>query len=200
MQADIDLVRQAKQGSRNAFAELVVRHQQTMMRLALRVVRDWDVAEDVVQESFIKAYQNINSFAERALFRSWLYQITLNTAKNRLRTVGREIGIDNLTVAIEDSGEEKMMNQDVRHLLRTEVEKLPERQRLALTLRIYDDLSFKEIAEIMDCPYDTAKANYRHALMKLRSRMENELKNTKLQGLESETWIDFGLRAVEVEG
>lgn len=200
MKADIDLVKQAKQGSRAAFSELVVRHQQTMMRLALRVVRDWDVAEDVVQESFIKAYQNIQSFAERSLFRSWLYQITLNTAKNRLRTAGREIGIDNLTVAIEDSGEQRMMDQDVQQTLRAEVDKLPERQRLALTLRIYDDLSFKEIAEIMDCPYDTAKANYRHALMKLKARMEGELKNTKLIGHEPETWIDFGLRSAEVEG
>ena len=60
----------------------------------------------------------------------------------------------------------------------------PERQRVAITLRVFEDLSFKEIAQIMSCPYDTAKANYRHALLKLREIFEAELN----RGGELENW------------
>lgn len=202
MKADLELVRETKEGMREAFGELVIRHQKQMMRVALRLVRDWNLAEDVVQESFIKAYQNINDFAERASFKSWMYQITLNTAKNRLRTMGREsIGIDNVTVAVTDDQVGKMMEIDVKQMIRQEVAKLPARQQMALNLRIFEDLSFKEIAHIMQCPYDTAKANYRHALLKLKERMESELETINMNGADPVTWIEFGAAAtVEVDG
>lgn len=202
MKADLELVREAKEGIRSAFSELVTRHQKQMMRVALRMVRDWDVAEDIVQESFIKAYQNIADFAGRASFRSWLYQITVNTAKNRLRTLGREsTGLDHITVATTDNTEQKLMAIDVKQLIRDEVAKLPARQQMALSLRIFEDLSFKEIAQIMQCPYDTAKANYRHALLKLKQRMESELETVNINGSDPVTWIEFGSVAqMEVDG
>lgn len=201
MKADLELVREAKQGERKAFAELVVRHQKQMMRVALRLVRDWDTAEDIVQESFIKAYQNIVDFAERSSFRSWMYQITINTAKNRLRTMHREVlNVDHFTMAVSDNTVERLAAVDVKQLIREEVAKLPERQQMALSLRIFEDLSFKEIAQIMECPYDTAKANYRHALLKLKERMEGELKINQLTGAEPTTWIEFGGQSVEVDG
>jgi RNA polymerase sigma-70 factor (ECF subfamily) len=202
MKADLELVRETKEGMIEAFGELVIRHQKQMMRVALRLVRDWNLAEDIVQESFIKAYQNINDFAERASFKSWMYQITLNTAKNRLRTMGREsIGIDNVTVAVTDDQVGKMMEIDVKQMIRQEVAKLPARQQMALNLRIFEDLSFKEIAHIMQCPYDTAKANYRHALLKLKERMESELETINMNGADPVTWIEFGAAAtVEVDG
>lgn len=201
MKADLELVREAKEGARTAFSELVQRHQKQMMRVALRLVRDWDTAEDIVQESFIKAYQNIKGFAEKASFKSWMYQITLNTAKNRLRTMGREsIGVEHLTVAVSDQTVNRMIEVDMKKLIRAEVAKLPNRQQTALTLRIFEDLSFKEIAEIMQCPYDTAKANYRHALLKLKERMEGELKNINWKGTDPVTWIEFGGQPMEVDG
>jgi RNA polymerase sigma-70 factor, ECF subfamily len=64
------------------------------------------------------------------------------------------------------------LHNAVAELIQKHVEDLPFKQRTALTLRIYEDLSFKEIAEIMECPYDTAKANYRHALMRLREELQ----------------------------
>lgn len=201
MKADLELVREAKEGARTAFSELVTRHQKQMMRVALRLVRDWDAAEDVVQESFIKAYQNLKGFAEKASFKSWMYQITINTAKNRLRTLGREsIGVDHLTIAVDDNTVGRMMEVDVKKLIRDEIAKLPARQQMALNLRIYEDLSFKEIAQIMECPYDTAKANYRHALLKLKERMDGELRHINIKGTEPVTWIEFGGQPAEVDG
>ena len=176
MKPDQDLVDEVKTGSTGAFSLLVQRHQQAMVRVALRLTRDMEMAEDVVQESFLKAYQKLGSFEGRASFKSWLYQITMNTAKNRLRSLPREsVNVDDLQIAVNGNVDEGLEDGDVREQIQAEIEKLPERQRLALTLRIFDDLSFKEIAEIMGCPYDTAKANYRHALLKLKDRFENDL-------------------------
>lgn len=172
MKTDIDLVAEVKEGNTEAYAEIVKRYQRLLMKAALRVTRDLESAEDVVQESFFKAYQKIHTFEGRASFRSWLYQITLNTARNKLRERhDSQINIDNLVLAVDGTAEKQIQDDDLRIYLQKEVSRLPEKQRQALTLRIFDDLNFKEIADIMRCPYDTAKANYRHALLKIRSRV-----------------------------
>ncbi len=166
---DLELIESVKGGNTNAFSALVLRHQRGLLRMGLRFVKDLDTAEDVVQEAFIKAYEKLDSFEGRSSFKSWLYQIALNTARNRLRETRREtVDVEDTHLAVGPSSETGLVHTAVSELLNKEVEKLPIRQRTALVLRVYEDLSFQEIAEIMDCPYDTAKANYRHALLKLK--------------------------------
>ena len=178
--SDLELVEKVKSGDRRAFSELVKRHQRGVLRLSLRFVRDMDTAEDVAQESFIKAYEKLASFEARASFKSWLFQIVVNTARNKLREFRRPtVDIDKVHLAVGATAEKALVHTAVADLLQDEVDKLPIKQKTALMLRVYEDMSFKEIAEIMDCPYDTAKANYRHALLKLRQTFEQqeELKN-----------------------
>ena len=171
--SDIELVQAVKSGERKAFSELVIRHQRSLLRLTLRFTREQALAEDIVQESFIKAYQKIELFEGRASFKSWLYQIAMNTAKNRFRERGLDlINIEDTQLGVDPGAEQGLLKVDLQKTIREEIERLPEKQRIALTLRIFEDMSFKEIAEIMKCPYDTAKANYRHALLKLRERLE----------------------------
>ena len=187
MKTDLELIQDVKNGFRKSFEELVFRHQRFLMKVVLRMTRDLDAAEDVVQESFIKAYRRLHLFEGRASFRSWLYQIALNTARNRFRKHAREVmNGDQLEMAVDGRLDETLMERDVRSTLLREVEKLPDRQKQALSLRVFEDLSFKEIAEIMGCPYDTAKANYRHALMKLKKTLGNKL-DLKMWILESGT-------------
>lgn len=173
LRTDLELVGSAQGGDRRAFSELVKRHQRGLLRLSLRFVKEMETAEDVVQESFIKAYEKLASFEGRASFKSWLYQIAVNTARNRLRERRHEMAdIQTVQVAVGAVAETIMVRGAVADLLHTEVEKLPFRQRTALVLRVYEDMSFHEISEVMECPYDTAKANYRHALMKLKQVFE----------------------------
>jgi RNA polymerase sigma-70 factor (ECF subfamily) len=178
--SDLELVEKVKAGDRKSFSELVRRHQKGLMRLSLRFVRDIGTAEDVVQESFIKAFERLNSFEARASFKSWLFQIAVNTARNKIRE-RREgtVDIDTTPLAVAPKAETMMIHNAVAQIIAKLVETLPFRQKTALTLRIYEDLSFKEIAEVMECPYDTAKANYRHAILKLKCDLEEsqELKN-----------------------
>lgn len=170
MIADLDLVREVKGGDGRAFSELVRRHQKALYRLAVRFTKDHDMAEDVVQESFVKAYEKIQSFEERASFKSWVFRIAINTCKNKIRGGAgqNKTNIEDVDLAVESSIHEDYEFKQVFGLVRDEVDKLPDRQRAALTLRVFDEMSFQEIAEVMGCPYDTAKANYRHAVLKLR--------------------------------
>jgi RNA polymerase sigma-70 factor, ECF subfamily len=175
MRTDLELVAEVKAGNRRSFSELVKRHQKGLLRMSLRFVKDLDTAEDVVQESFIKAFEKLHSFEGRASFKSWLFQIAVNNARNRIRDSRKNMmDIENVQLAVGAEAESGMVHNAVAGMLQEEVDKLPDRQRTALVLRVYEDLSFKEIAEIMGCPYDTAKANYRHALMKLREVFDEQ--------------------------
>ncbi|MFM6929307.1 MAG: RNA polymerase sigma factor [Bdellovibrio sp.] len=178
--SDLELVEKVKSGDRRSFSELVKRHQRSVLRLSLRFVKDMDAAEDVTQDAFIKAYEKLNSFEGRASFKSWLFQIAVNTARNKLREWKRDtVDVENVHLAVEAEAENTLVHTAVADILQKEVDKLPLKQKTALVLRVYEDLSFNEIADIMECPYDTAKANYRHALLKLRQTFEaqDDLKN-----------------------
>ena len=174
--SDLELVDQVKVGNRKAFTELVRRHQRGLLRIVLRMTRELPLAEDIVQETFIKAYEKMALFEGRSSFKSWLYQVGLNTAKNRFRSRPQEEFTTDIVQGGVDAGAERdLVKGDMSRILRAQVDLLPERQRIAITLRVFEDLSFKEIAQIMNCPYDTAKANYRHALLKLREKFELEM-------------------------
>lgn len=180
MKSDEILVEEVQGGQVASFSVLVSRHQRALLRLAMRIVKDLELAEDIVQESFIKAYLKIDKFEGRSSFKSWAFQITLNTAKNKLRGKRYEhVDIGKVSIPVSAKAESGIAQAGIQQLLRDKVDSLPEKQKMALSLRIYDDLSFKEIADIMNCPYDTAKANYRHALLKLRHNVEED---HRLQG------------------
>jgi RNA polymerase sigma-70 factor (ECF subfamily) len=178
--SDLEVVEMVKSGDRKSFSELVKRHQRGVLRLSLRFVKDMDTAEDVTQDAFIKAYEKLSTFEGRASFKSWLFQIDVNTARNKQREWKKDtLDVDDVQLGVAAVAETALVHGAVSDLLQQEVDKLPHKQKTALVLRVYEDLSFNEIAEIMECPYDTAKANYRHALMKLRQTFEqqSELKN-----------------------
>lgn len=177
---DLQLVEEVRNGQRSSFSELVKRHQKGLLRLSMRFVKDLDIAQDVVQESFIKTFEKLNSFEGRSSFKSWLYQITVNTARNKLREDRYDFSdIEDVQLGIDAQAEKSLVHRAVGEILNAEVEKLPFKQKTALVLRVYEDMSFSEIAEVMECPYDTAKANYRHALLKLKEVFEDraELKS-----------------------
>lgn len=167
--SDRELVDLLKNGNEMAFSDLVKRHQQKLLNMCFRLLKDQGLAEDVAQEAFVKAYQKIHLFEGRSSFKSWLFQIAMNTGKNKLRSLKKGfLEIDKVHLSVAPRAEQDLSQRDTKNLLAKEIHKLPDKQRQALILRIHEDLSFKEIAGIMQCPYDTAKANYRHGLMKLR--------------------------------
>ncbi|MEZ0390738.1 MAG: RNA polymerase sigma factor [Pseudobdellovibrionaceae bacterium] len=198
--SDLEVIQMIRNGDRKAYSLLVRRHQKSLLRLSVRFVKDMDAAEDIVQESFIKAFERLASFEARSSFRSWLFQIAINTAKNKLRSRRDEINdVENLPLAVAAIAETGLLHSAVADLIQKHVDQLPFKQKTALTLRIYEDLSFKEIAEIMDCPYDTAKANYRHALMRLREELQTQEDLKQWTEEVGGFFMEFEKRTAEVE-
>lgn len=148
-------------------AALVAEHYEYVLNLINKFTRNREAAEDILQDSAIKAIRSRGPDNPK-LFRAWFVRIAINTAKNIYRRKDHsrhrvDAELDNFADE-STSAEASTIDSDLRRF----ADKLPPRQRVAFKLRMNDGLHFKDIAEIMNCPYDTAKANYRHAVLKFR--------------------------------
>ena len=189
-EADLALVRRAKKGDYRAFDLLVLKYQSRIVSIAFKFVKEIQLAEDISQESFIKAYRSIDSFREESAFYTWLYRITANTAKNYLVSKGRrkESSISELSIfenedfvelPTNDSPEQILMAQSLKDTIYDALSGLPEDTRTALSLREFEGLNYEEIAEIMNCPVGTVRSRIfrgREALENLISPITDKYK------------------------
>ena len=173
MDEDLDLIKRAAAGEREAFDELVLKYQKPLYSLLYRMVSSREDAADLLQNAFVKAFKNLGSFERRSSFKTWLYQIAINLAKNvyRDRSRAEYVSIENVVIRRNPRTLETLIVKENRMLLRQAVAGLPEKQRITLLLRIQEDKKFDEIADIMKCSVGTAKANYHHAVQKLKGIM-----------------------------
>jgi len=153
-----------------------------------------------MQEAFVKAYQKISTFEGRSSFRSWLIRIGINTATNALRARKKHHSIDEVHASGPGEMERSLIYKDLQKLIQEELLRLPDRQRMALSLRIFEDLGFQEIAVLMECPYDTAKANYRHGLLKMKASLGRLDWVKNINELEDDRVIKLKEYILEVEG
>jgi RNA polymerase sigma-70 factor (ECF subfamily) len=168
---DHELVLRAQRGDKRAFGLLVDKYQRKLARLLSRMIRDQAEIEDVVQESFIKAYRALPNFRGDSAFYTWLYRIGINTAKNYLVSMGRRPSVST-DIEIEDAEnfedgnelrtmetpESTLMTKEIAQTVNDSVENLPEDLRTAITLREIEGLSYEEIATIMGCPIGTVRS------------------------------------------
>jgi len=150
---------------------LVDKYQRKLARLLSRMVRDQSEIEDIVQDTFIKAYRALPNFRGDSAFYTWLYRIGINTAKNYLVSMGRRPTVST-GVEIEDAEnfedgdelrtmetpESSMMTKQIAQTVNDTVASLPEELRTAITLREIEGLSYEEIATIMNCPIGTVRS------------------------------------------
>lgn len=168
---DHELVLRAQRGDKRAFGLLVDKYQRKLARLLSRMIRDQAEIEDVVQESFIKAYRALPNFRGDSAFYTWLYRIGINTAKNYLVSLGRrpsvstDIEIDDAEnfedgneLRTMETPETSLMTKEIAQTVNDTVAALPEDLRTAITLREIEGLSYEEIAIIMDCPIGTVRS------------------------------------------
>ena len=168
---DEGLLDRARDGEAAALSALVARHHEAVYRVAYRVLGDPDAAADATQDTFLKAIRGLDGFRGDARFRTWLLRIAANvaTSAGRKTTRRREVGLE---AAPEQAG---AADPARRAVLRTEAERveralatLPEKQRLAVTLRIHEDLSHREIGEIIGSSEGAARVNYHLGIKRLK--------------------------------
>jgi len=184
---DPDLDR-AREGDRDAFGRLVRRHQRRVYAAALHILGNHSDADDVTQESFVRAYRGLSSFDGRADFFTWLYRITVNTALNALRGGKRGAALqqrgqtesdhiggrpESLGQAAPDPAQKAQLTGELARVLDA-VSQLSAPLRVTLVLATIEELPHKQIAEILEIPEGTVawRINEARRLLKLRLSTE----------------------------
>jgi RNA polymerase sigma-70 factor (ECF subfamily) len=167
---DQELVERFRRGEPAAFDGLVRRHQKGVWRMVRRYVKSDADAADVTQQVFVRALKGLGGFRGAASVRSWLYRIAIHCSLSWLRDHKREqpSEIDEAALVEPPAAPERISDGQNSVRLRAAISQLPPKQKLVLELRVFDDLSFKEVAELADCSENTAKVNFHYAVKRLR--------------------------------
>ena len=169
------LIQRARAGDRAAFSELVRIHRDAVYRFAARWLADPDLALDVAQDVFVRAFKGLKNYRGDGRFRSWLFTITLNQTRSAARRRNRrgEVQLELISQIpdLRTSPDANTLHAESLARAAAQLADLPEKQRGAVTLRIYEGLSFKEIGEIIGCSEGSARVNYHHGIQKLREAL-----------------------------
>jgi RNA polymerase sigma-70 factor (ECF subfamily) len=188
---DAGLIKRAQDGDLAAFDQLVLRHQQEVFSIALRMLGDRDEAQEIAQDAFVRAYRAIGAFRGEAKLSTWLVSITMNLCRNRRRWWARR---KRLIVASLDEPvdtEEGAMGHDVadpsptpaimaerrerRRYLLTALQSLDEASRTVVILRDLQGYSYEEIARVLHCRLGTVKSRLNRARLQLRALLDGKL-------------------------
>lgn len=177
--ADVDetsLLARARAGEREAVAELVRLHIDDVYAVTARVLGDRDLAQDAAQDAMINALRSLDRFRGEASFRTWVLRIAMNAARSvaRRKTRRREVPIDVVADQAADVADIAVLaaTRDEARRASALLERLPEKQRMTVSLRIHHGLSYQEIGRVLDCTEGAARVNYHLGIKRLRELMK----------------------------
>lgn len=189
METDRELIEAFKKGDQEAFAQLITKYKQTVFRAIYSLVPRQAEADDLAQEVFLQVYDSIDSYKYKSAFSTWLYRITVNKCYYELRKKKRHVSLEaelsdtagkhegealkmkDLLVDDQESAEDRMINKETQELVRKLLGTLPEKYRMILTLKEIENLSYLEIARIMDISMDKVKVWLFRARLQLREKL-----------------------------
>ncbi|HEY6971515.1 MAG TPA: sigma-70 family RNA polymerase sigma factor [Candidatus Angelobacter sp.] len=190
--SELSLVQAAKKGDLEAFSDLVKRYDRNIFRIAQHITHNEDDAQDVVQEAFLKAYQNLNQFQGNSKFYTWLVRIAVNEAlmKLRRRRTDRTVSIDEDVETEEGSmprevadwspNPEQLYGQsELSDILKKTIQGLPPGFRTVFVLRDVEGLSTEETAEMLDLSIPAVKSRLLRARLQLRERLAKYFKSKR---------------------
>ena len=178
-ETETDLVEQARQGDRHAYGELVCRYYPGVVQVAYRLCGDSGLAQDMAQETFLRAWIKFQSFHPQSSLRNWFYRIGVNATLDVLRRRS-EVTLDDETIQMiadqADSPETTLIKKEQVTFLQKALQSLPEAARSVLVLREYSQLSYQEIASVLGVPVGTVMSRLNYA----RNRLSEILKSHQL--------------------
>jgi len=174
-----ELVKKSQLGDRSAFEQLVLRHQELVFSLAYKLTGNREMANDVAQEAFIRAWKAIEKFRGDSTFSTWIYRITVNTAWTLRKKAKKHntLNIDDTyePIVIDEKKDPEMVaiNSDLSSVLSKALNNLPVEQRIIVELKNIEGRSHKEIADYLDISVTAAKVRLHRAHQKLRLILED---------------------------
>ncbi len=186
--SDINIIKEILQGDKNQFKFLIEKYQNQVFRICMGYVHCTDDANDLTQETFIQAYQKLHQFQSKAAFSTWLYRIAVNICLNHLRKKKGNI-IDRIEGALDaltsktqmlmpegQNPEEILISSEHTEFIDKAIEKLSDKQKTAFVLSKYEELSQKEISEIMQISEGAVESLLQRAKANLQKRISHYLK------------------------
>ncbi len=191
MDQDLELMLGVRKGDADSFGQLLGRHRGPVVSYVHRLVRDPALAEDLAQEVFLRVYQARHRWKPQARFTTWLYRIATNLALNALRDNRRTAApaassdgeAESPAARLPDSrplADEQMMIEERERTIREAVEALPEKQRAAVLLHKYQDVDYRQIAQVLGVSESAVKSLLFRAYETLRGRLEPLVKGGQL--------------------
>jgi RNA polymerase sigma-70 factor (ECF subfamily) len=177
--SDADLVAACLREQPGAFDVIVQRHRRSVYQLCYRFVGNHEDASDLSQDIFLRAYRGLKNFRGQSSLSTWLYRIGVNVCLNRVsvKTFASEPIEDHPQVDVRsESPTDRLLRDERASRVRAAIAQLPEKQRLALILRMYHDLSHQEIADALGGSVGAAKANVFHALQNLKKLLGKDVR------------------------
>jgi RNA polymerase sigma-70 factor (ECF subfamily) len=178
---DVSLMQLVGTGDAVAFEELVERHQRLVVGTVARMLGNNSEVEDIAQQVFVRVWRSAKRYVPRAKFTTWLLKITRNLVFNELRRRSRHT---QMSLQVESEDEERpikderamapdasLLEQELQQAIESAIAQLPETQRMAVVLRRYDDLSYEQIAEVLDQSVPAVKSLLFRARTELRTRL-----------------------------
>ena len=175
-------------GEKRAFEEVIERWNHDVINLAYKMIGDREEAHDIAQQCFLKAYQGRERFAGEAKIGTWLYRITVNLCRDRIRAnqVRRRFmhgAMEQARGEMTPKRDESREQQETIRKVSDAVATLPESEREVVVLRHYHGLTCPEISDVLDTPYSTVKSRLNQALGRLRQRLEEPNSGTMATGV-----------------
>ena len=176
--SNAELVRKSQFGDKAAFEQLVIRHQELVFSLAYKLTGNREMANDVAQEAFIRAWKAIEKFRGDSTFSTWIYRITVNTAWTLRKKAKKHntLNIDDTyePIVIDEKKDPELVaiNSDLSSVLINALDKIPIEQRIIVELKNIEGRSHKEIADYLDISVTAAKVRLHRAHQKLRQILE----------------------------
>ena len=173
-----ELVRKSQLGEKDAFEQLVIRHQELVFSLAYKLTGNREMANDVAQEAFIRAWKAIEKFRGDSTFSTWIYRITVNTAwtlrkkAKKHNTLNIEDTYEPIVIDEKKDPELVAINSDLSSVLINALDKIPIEQRIIVELKNIEGRSHKEIADYLDISVTAAKVRLHRAHQRLRQILE----------------------------
>ncbi|WP_409343382.1 RNA polymerase sigma factor SigW [Paenibacillus sp. MBLB4367] len=180
------LAKLSRNGDRRAFAELVDMYKDKLYHLAYRMLSQAHEAEDIVQETFLRVYTNLERYDENQKFSTWIYRIATNLCIDRLRKRKANYSLDaempdgegsdwySLLPSDEATPESELILSETQHNIRKAIDSLPEKYKSVVILRYLHDMSLQEIGDVLDMPVTTVKTRVHRGREFLRKKLENE--------------------------
>ena len=167
MNSEKSLIYLVKKGDKKAYEVLVLQYQDRLVFSVYKFLKDYELAQDIAQEAFVKAFKNIEKFRGDSSFYTWIYRIAINTAKNLLSSKARssevyddeimELKLSESAVTTENP-ENILEAEELRSKMMDAIQSLPDDIRTTLSLREFDGLSYEEIAKVQNCPIGTVRS------------------------------------------